>query len=102
MNAQEVSSTQAQEKSSDFSFWGQGWLDHDPEEPARHAQRLQAAKRLREALCGVPFYAKRAKEQIELTGDEMDYWLALQASEPNVIRPPKVADPAQAGGAGAV
>lgn len=90
MSQQEVPSTQIQEKSSDFSFWGQGWIDCDPEEPARHAQRLQAARRLREALCGVPFYANHAKRQVELTGDEMDYWLALQGSEPNVIRPPKV------------
>lgn len=51
------------------------------------AARLQAAERLREALCSVPFYAKRA-ERARQAGDEMAYWLGLQASEATLRRPP--------------
>ena len=59
-----------------------------PEEKATpHYQwRLQAAERLREALCSVPFYAKKAQRAKE-EGDEMAYWLGLQASEATLRRP---------------
>lgn len=46
----------------------------------------QAAIRLREALCSVPFYARRA-ERARLAGDEMAYWRGLQASEATLMRP---------------
>jgi hypothetical protein len=45
------------------------------------SERLQAAKQLCERLCCVPFYAKRAAEAARETGDEMTYWLSLQASQ---------------------
>lgn len=46
---------------------------------------MQAAHRLREGLGSVPFYAKRA-EKARLEGDEMAYWLGLQASEMTLRR----------------
>lgn len=46
---------------------------------------MQAAYRLRAALGSVPFYAKRA-EQARLEGDEMAYWLGLQASQMTLRR----------------
>lgn len=48
-------------------------------------ERLQAAKRLRERLSCVPFYAKRA-EKARLAGDEMAYWLELQSSQATAHR----------------
>jgi len=54
--------------------------------PVSEEARMQAARRLREALCSVPFYAKAA-ERASQRGDEMDYWLQLKASEPMLHRP---------------
>lgn len=48
-------------------------------------EHLQAAQRLREGLSCVPFYAKRA-EKARLEGDEMAYWLGLQASQMTLRR----------------
>lgn len=59
----------------------------DPRVQAAHLWARQAAERLREALCGVPFYAKRAAQTKAETGDEMDYWLGLQSSEATLVRP---------------
>ena len=59
------------------------------------AQALQRAERLREALCGVPFYAKRA-EKARLAGDEMAYWLDLQGSQATLVRPPTKSSTAEA------
>jgi hypothetical protein len=50
------------------------------------SQALEAAGRLCEPLCSVPFYAKKA-EKARLAGDEMAYWLGLQASEATLRRP---------------
>lgn len=65
------------------------WLDpahlKTPEAKAHYAWRLQAARRLREALCSVPFYAKGAQDAKE-RGDEMAYWLSLQGSEATLVR----------------
>lgn len=58
-----------------------GWVD-TPLLP----ERMQAAERLRERLCTVPFYANRAAKVAAQTGDEMDYWLELQASQPTAHR----------------
>lgn len=69
-----------------------GWLYEkesersDPRVQEAHRWAMQAAIRLREALSGVPFYAKRA-EQARLEGNEMDYWLGLQGSEATLRRP---------------
>ncbi len=63
--------------------------------PVSAATRLQRAERLREALCGVPFYAKRA-EKARLAGDEMAYWLDLQGSEATLVRPPTKSSTAEA------
>lgn len=58
-----------------------------PEEEATvNAWRKQAAERLREALCSVPWYAKKA-EKARLAGNEMAYWLDLQGSEMTLLRP---------------
>ena len=48
-------------------------------------ERLQAAKALRERLCSVPFYAHRAA-RAAARGDEMVYWLELQASQATAHR----------------
>lgn len=47
--------------------------------------RQGAAQRLRAALGSMPFYAARA-EKARLEGDEMAYWLELQASEMTLRR----------------
>lgn len=66
------------------------WLDpkhlETPESKASYARALQAAERLRAALCSVPFYAKKA-EAARLQGDETAYWLSLQGSEATLHRP---------------
>lgn len=59
----------------------------DPKIQAAHQWARQAAIRLREALCSVPFYAKGASAAAKM-GDEMDYWLVLQSSEATLVRPP--------------
>lgn len=59
------------------------------------AQALQRTERLREALCGVPFYAKRA-EKARLAGDEMAYWLDWQGSQTTLVRPPTKSSTAEA------
>ena len=87
MSGQEASGTPKPGPESEPSFWSEDWVDSDPTEPARQAWRLQAARRLRAALCGVPFYAKRAAQAKAETGDEMDYWLGLQSSEATLVRP---------------
>jgi hypothetical protein len=53
--------------------------------------RWQAALRLREALCSVPFYANRAAKAKQEGGEEgeMDYWLGLQGSQGSLRRLPK-------------
>lgn len=48
--------------------------------------RLQAAYRLRAALKGTPFYAKRAGKCRAETGTEMPYWLELQGSQMTLER----------------
>lgn len=48
-------------------------------------ERLQAAERLRERLGSVPFYAKRAA-RAAAEGDEMAYWLSLQATQATAHR----------------
>ncbi len=53
--------------------------------PVLAAERLQAARLLRERLCCVPFYAKRAA-QAAARGDEMAYWLDLQSSQATAHR----------------
>lgn len=47
------------------------------------AIRDRDAARLREQLSSVPFYAKRAAERAEATGDEMGYWHELLGSQVN-------------------
>jgi hypothetical protein len=57
--------------------------------PLVSAERVElAAQRLREHLCCVPFYAKRA-EKARLAGDEMAYWRSLQHLQLNILLPPK-------------
>jgi len=64
-----------------------------PEEDRRIMMwRLQAAYRLRAALRGVPFYAKRAIECRAMSGTEMPYWLGLQGSEITLERSPPSPD----------
>ena len=67
-------------------FW------HAPEsEEALHAEawrRVRAAQHLREDLCSVPWYAKKAAQVKAETGDEMIYWICLQGSEVNLNRRP--------------
>lgn len=60
------------------------WLNlvETPESLALSAKLRQGAVRLREELCGVPFYAKKAQQAKE-AGDEMDYWVSLFCSGPN-------------------
>jgi hypothetical protein len=60
----------------------------DPRVQEAHRLARQAAERLREALCCVPFYAKGAAQAQALHGDEMVYWLDLQASEATLVRLP--------------
>ena len=50
--------------------------------------RLQAAYRVRAALQGVEFYAKRAKAERQRSGSEMPYWIAHQGSEMTLERAP--------------
>ena len=63
-----------------------------PQQRAAHRLwRWQAALRLREGLCSVPFYANRAAKAFQEGGEaaEMDYWLGLQGSEATLKRPPR-------------
>jgi hypothetical protein len=70
-------------------FVEQGFIPLDETPEQRRERRLlqwQAAERLRESLCSVPFYAKRA-EAARLKGNEMAYWIDLQGSEATLKRP---------------
>lgn len=82
------SSTHSQASQSADLLWDEESINSDPEVLALLPKQRQAAERLREALCSVPFYAKRA-EQARLAGDEMAYWIDLQGSEATLVRPPK-------------
>ena len=68
-------------------LWDEESINSDPEVLARLPMRLEAAKRLRAALSGVPFYARRAAQAKAEHGDEMVYWLDLQGSEATLQRP---------------
>lgn len=56
--------------------------------PVTAEQLEQGPIRLREALCSVPFYAKRAAQEKAKSGDEMVYWRDLFLSAPHMTRPP--------------
>lgn len=56
--------------------------------PVTAEQWEQGPIRLREALCSVPFYAKRAAQEKAKSGDEMVYWRDLFRSAPHMTRPP--------------
>lgn len=64
--------------------------------PVTAEQWEQGPIRLREALCSVPFYAKRAAQEKAKSGDEMVYWRDLFRSAPHMTRPPL--SPAKADG----
>ena len=59
-----------------------------PRVPITAEQLEQGPVRLREALCSVPFYAKRAAQEKAKSGDEMVYWRDLFLSAPHMTRPP--------------
>lgn len=50
-----------------------------------HTKCQRVAKHLKETHSGVPWYAQRAKCAAEETGDEMNYWLDLAGSCPNLL-----------------
>ena len=79
MQAAESSRIQAEK-----NFPGLALTQWEP--PVSEEERLRRAERLRAALCSVPFYAKKAQRAKE-EGDEMAYWLGLQASEATLRRP---------------
>lgn len=76
-----------------MDFWDDDSLDSGPEAIAHYQWRLQAARRLREALYSVPFYANRADKARAEGGEEAElaYWLNLQGSQAALVRPPKKA-----------
>lgn len=74
------------ETDDDFSLMLSLDPSDDPGYAEWQAKRLQAAERLRAALCSVPFHAKKA-EQARMDGDEMTYWCLLKDSEATLIRP---------------
>ena len=51
-------------------------------EGEQRKQKL-AGEQLRERLCGVPFYAKRAAKCLEMTGSEAKYWESLLSGTHN-------------------
>lgn len=87
MSNQVSTATPEPEILSDWRLWDEDSINSDPKVLERLPMRLQAAERLRAALCGVPFYAKRAAQTKAETGDEMDYWLDLKSSEATLVRP---------------
>lgn len=59
-------------------------------------QRLaQGAPLLRDRLCSVPFYAKRAAKREQETGDPMSYWNELWSCTPNIGVPLKASSTAE-------
>lgn len=55
----------------------------------------QGAQRLREELCCVPFYAKRAAAEKARSGNEMAYWRGLHGSGATAYLPPKASSTAE-------